>query len=309
MKILLIGLGSIGRRHLKHLQSIENVTLAALRTNKGARKEKSDILEFFSVEDALSFQPNGVIISNPTALHVQTALPFLKAGVKVLIEKPIADTLAEATLLTAFSEQIRVAYCMRFSPLVVKLTEIFANDPPFKISFKRSYYLPKWHPYADYTKEYTAIKALGGGVIRTLSHEIDMALHWFGEPQSIKGVTDRLSFLDIDTDDFAFFTIKTKSGARVNFELDFFSPINRNEGEAFTSKGLYYWTMEGIWYTPYESNKSEALFKFTTDAIDEMYQAQLKDFADFILHGGSTNATLKEAVGVLALIQHVEQQS
>jgi len=224
MKILIVGLGSIGQRHAACLQKINGVEIAVLRTKKGTLKDASGFTEFYSLDDALAYHPDGVIISNPTSLHVETALPFLQSGIKTLIEKPVADTAAEAEKLAAYSEHLRVAYCVRFLPLISTIKEIAEQEKIYKLSFKRSYYLPKWHPYADYRTEYTAKRSLGGGVIRTLSHEIDLMLYLFGEPVHTVGVTDKISPLEIDTDDFAFVSCKTAAGARINFELDFFLP-------------------------------------------------------------------------------------
>ena len=98
---------------------------------------------------------------------------------------------------------------MWFHPVYTKIKEILEQDNPFKVGFRRSFYLPKWHPYADYTQEYTARKKLGGGVIRTLSHEIDLALHWFGQYSNAVGYAEKISHLQLDTDDSAFFSFRT----------------------------------------------------------------------------------------------------
>jgi hypothetical protein len=74
---------------------------------------------------------------------------------------------------------------MRFYPVNPFLKQLFKDEIPFKVGFKRSFYLPKWHPYADYRKEYTALKTLGGGVIRTLSHEIDLSLTGLESPMKL----------------------------------------------------------------------------------------------------------------------------
>lgn len=305
MKILIIGLGSIGQRHLKILSSFANIEIAALRTSKGLLKNDILVTSFFKLKDAIKFNPDGVIISNPTSLHVRSALPFLKLGCKVLIEKPIDDCFEKTEILKPYSELIRVAYCMRFNPITIFLNSKFKVENPFKVGFKRSFYLPKWHPYADYTQEYTAQKKMGGGVIRTLSHELDLAIHWFGTPESIIGVTDKVSFLEIDTDDYAFFTLKTKKQARVNFELDFYSPINVYNGEAFTQKGMYSWNLNEVKFMPY--NKSE----FTTlinseNSVNEMYENQLKDFLAFTKGFNSINCNFKEAVLILKLIKKID---
>ena len=180
MKILIIGLGSIGQRHLKILSCFANIEIAALRTSKGLLKNEISVTNFFKLKDAIKFKPDGVIISNPTSLHVKSVLPFLKLGCKVLIEKPIDDCFEKTEILKPYAELIRVAYCMRFNPIMKFLNSKFKVENPFKVGFKRSFYLPNWHPYADYRQEYTAQKQMGGGVIRTLSHELDLAIHWFG---------------------------------------------------------------------------------------------------------------------------------
>lgn len=307
MKILLIGLGSIGRRHLKHLQNLPNMEIAALRSKKGELKKESFITEFYNLDDALKFKPDGVVISNPTSLHVESAIPFLKEGIKVLIEKPIDTSTTNAELLRPYKKLLRVAYCMRFNALNHFLKKTFDEDLPFKVSFKRSFYLPNWHPYADYKKEYTALKSLGGGVIRTLSHELDLSLHWFGEPQEVNGVVDNISFLDIETDDYAFFTTKNKN-TRVNFELDFFSPNNVNIGEAFTKRGKYEWEAQDIYLTSYNTRMKEKVFTVSPNYLDEMYQAQMEDFCKFVTTGNSLNASFEDGVNVLKIIEKVEKR-
>lgn len=305
MKILIIGLGSIGQRHLKILTKNNNLQIAALRTSKGFLKNKIPLINFYTLKEALKFKPDGVIISNPTSLHVASALPFLKIGCKVLIEKPIDDCIEKTKALKPYSDLVRVAYCMRFNPVMKFLKHKFKDENPYKVSFKRSFYLPNWHPYADYRDEYTANKKMGGGVIRTLSHELDLAIYWFDKPKSIIGITDKLSFLEIDTDDFAFFSLKTKKQSRVNFELDFFSPINIYRGEAFTDKGMYNWNLNELRYMPY--NKKEFVEIISNDnSINEMYENQLIDFVDFVKNDKSINCNLAEAVSILKLIEEID---
>jgi len=307
MKILIVGLGSIGQRHAGCLQKIAGVDIAVLRTKKGTLKEASGFTEFYNLEDALAYGPDGVLISNPTSLHVSTALPFLQRGIKTLIEKPVADTAADAEKLAAYSEHLRVAYCVRFLPLINTIKEIAAQEKIYKLSFKRSYYLPKWHPYADYRTEYTAKKELGGGVIRTLSHEIDLMLYLFGEPVQTVGVTDKISPLEIDTDDFAFVSCKTAAGARINFELDFFSPKNVNIAELFTDKGKYTWDMTEMLFTPYSETVPERIYGQELFDIEKMYLGQAQDFITFISTGKSENADLATSKKVLQIIESIEK--
>lgn len=306
MKILIAGLGSIGKRHLEALQKIDGVEVSALRTGKGTLKDKSSLHEFYSIEDALAYKPDGVLIANPTSKHVETALPFLEKGIKVLIEKPIDDSISESQKLKNYEDDILVAYCMRFFPISTFFKDLISKEKVFKISFQRSFYLPKFHPYADYRTEYAAKKELGGGVIRTFSHEIDMMVDWFGMPISMAGATDKISHLEMDTDDFAYFTAKTKSGARVNFELDFFSPVNVNCGEAFTYKGKYSWDMKSIRFHSYDETEEKEILKYGDNAFNDMYLNQVKDFIGFIEGKPSINATYNSAIQVLEIIENID---
>lgn len=308
MKILIAGLGSIGKRHLEAIQKIEGVEVAALRTAKGTIKDKSSLKEFYSIEEALDYKPDGVLISNPTSLHVQTALPFLQKGIKVLIEKPIDDSISESKKLKEYEKDILVAYCMRFFPINTFFKDLIKKEKVFKISFQRSYYLPKFHPYADYRTEYAAKKELGGGVIRTFSHEIDMMINWFGLPVSMAGVTDKVSHLEMDTDDFAYFTAKTSSGARINFELDFFSPVNVNVGEAFTDKGKYSFNMQGISFHSYDDAEAKEILRYDSNAFNDMYMNQIKDFIGFIEGKQSINATYDSAMQVMKVIEEIDRE-
>ena len=306
LKILIVGLG-IGRRHLMSLRNWEVIEIASLRTYKGILTDNLGIQQFFTLEDALKFNPDGVIISNPTSLHVQTALPFLENNIKVLIEKPVSNSILESKLLNPYDHNVRIAYAMRFHPLNKIIYSIIKNEDVFKVGFKRSYYLPKWHPYADYRLEYTAKKELGGGVSRTLSHEIDLMLNWFGYPLSINGVVDKVSNLDIDTDDYACLTCGFTKGFRVNFELDFLSPINVNLGELFTNRGKYEWNMNELYFTPYDKMTRESISVFNDGTINFMFNNQIEDFLNFIRNGESFNATLKEGVEVLNIIESLKQ--
>ena len=306
IKILIIGLGSIGQRHFKILSNLENLKIAALRTSKGLLKHNLSINNFYEIEDALKFKPDGVIISNPTSLHAKSALPFLKQGSKVLIEKPIDESLEKTKILKPYAKLIRVAYCMRFNPIMKYLKEKFKHEIPFKVGFKRSFYLPKWHQYADYRFEYTAKKSMGGGIIRTLSHELDLAIDWFGKPETSDGLIDKISFLEIDTDDYAFYSLKTKNGTRISFDYDFFSPINIYRGEAFTNIGMYNWNLNELKFMSYESSKFVTLIK-SDNLIEEMYKAQIDDFIDFIKNDISLNTNFNDACEVLNIIEKIDK--
>ena len=95
---------------------------------------------------------------------------------------------------------------------------------------------------------------------------------------------------------------------RVSFELDFYSPINVNIGEAFTPKGKYTWSMDSVKFCSYEDTIEETLYATQDNHIHEMYKRQMIDFLGFINFQKSKNATLKDSIEVLKLIEKVEKR-
>jgi hypothetical protein len=204
--ILVVGGGSAGQRHSKIL-----LDAGAEVTVVEADRSKNDALlglGIHGVINNLAYAPShitGAIVAVPTYLHAQCALPLLEAGLPVLIEKPLAHTVADAERLRPYAAQIRVGYSMRFHPAIQLIREhlpeigrvIFAHA-------EVGQYLPQWHPDENYRNWYMAHAAQGGGALLELSHELDY-LQWLIAPIVFtKGNavhTDHT--LQIDSDDLA----------------------------------------------------------------------------------------------------------
>ena len=119
MKFLIAGLGSIGRRHLRNLVALGQEDILLYRTHHSTLLE--DELAAYPVETdlaaALAHHPDAVIVANPTALHMEVALPAARAGCHLLLEKPIADRAdAQVELLrqTALENQVRILVGFQF---------------------------------------------------------------------------------------------------------------------------------------------------------------------------------------------------
>ena len=313
MRIGIIGLGSIGRRHVRALNSCGVREILAFRTGKGTLQNLDSDIDFVqnvtNFEDFKNKELDGIIISNPTSEHISTLKKVIDLNVPIFVEKPLSHSLNEISTLDLRNNNIIVGYCLRFSPTIAFLKKELQPliGQLVKASFKRSYYLPKWHPYADYRKEYTALKSLGGGVLKTLSHEIDLMLFLFEEEViQVSGYAEKLSFLEIDTDDVAFFSCKVKSGARVNFELDFLSPSNINRAEFYGENGVlrYDYTSKTIEFEGYDSTKQQ--WDIEDDDVDKMYVEQMQDFITFIKTGISRNTSLVEAIESMRIINEIE---
>jgi len=228
LKILFFGLGSIGKKHARIIKDNYHYELYSYRTHKGQEKSDLKIKEFKNLNDAFSINPDIAFITNPTYLHVQTALECVKRNINLFIEKPVSHSLEKTNELY---NEIRVrklftyvAYNMRFNPVLMNLKNIILREEkPIYFRVTCSSYLPNWRPKQDYKKSYSANDNLGGGVILDLSHEFDYISWIIGEIKKIAGTCGKISNLNIFSEDFIEAQITCNSNIKGNLHLDCFS--------------------------------------------------------------------------------------
>jgi len=233
MKIIFFGLGSIGKRHLRLLRESGGHEIYALRSKLGdALEENLGVTCFSSWKEVDKVQPQVAFITNPTALHVSTAIECARRGMAIFMEKPVADSLAGIKELKALVKEKNlvtyVAYVLRFHPVITKLRDLIAGREIFHARCVASSYLPLWRPGRDHLKSYSANRVLGGGVITDLSHEIDYMSWLLGGVLRVGGQYGRRSDVTVDTEDYADILLECARGP-VNIHIDFLSQQSRRE--------------------------------------------------------------------------------
>ncbi len=124
MRFLIAGFGSIGRRHLRNLRALGENDLLLYRTHHSTLPddETAGVPVETSLDRALAHHPDAVIIANPTALHMEIAIPAAEAGCHILMEKPIADSLSQVDHLRAAMAggkgQLLVGFQFRYHPVL-----------------------------------------------------------------------------------------------------------------------------------------------------------------------------------------------
>jgi predicted dehydrogenase len=234
IKIIFFGLGSIGQKHARIIKNNYKFDIYAYRTEKGQEKNNLQIKEFNNLEDAFSIKPDVAFITNPTNLHIETAMECIKRDIPIFIEKPISNSLDDTDFVEKEIKKRKifsyVAYNMRFHPVLKNLKDIVSKDgKPIYFRAICSSYLPNWRNNQDYTKSYSAKKEMGGGVILELSHEFDYISWLFGEIKKIEGVYGHISNLKIKSEDFLNAEIACKTGIIGNLHLDCFSQKNERK--------------------------------------------------------------------------------
>jgi len=250
MKFLIAGFGSIGRRHLRNLRTLGETDIILLRSNKSTLPD--DEITGLPVETdiaaALAHKPDAVIISNPTALHLDVAIPAAKAGCAILMEKPVSHSLDR---MDEFKKAVKIGgagvllgYQFRFHPGLrqVKswLTDGLIGRP---LSFRGQWgeYLPNWHPWEDYRASYTARPDLGGGVVVTLSHPIDYLRWLLGDVENLWAFSGRISDLEIQVEDFAEIGMQFANGVTGSLHVDYYQQPPSHTLEITGTAGRIIW--------------------------------------------------------------------
>jgi len=211
-------------------------------------KDKYHITVFDDVKQALSKNPDLVFICTPPSAHIKIALEAVKNNAHVFIEKPLSNSLNKVDELNKIAKkknlQIFVGYCFRFHKglqLVKKMVDEQKIGKILSIRAEFGQYLPDWRPWQDYKKSYTAKKDLGGGIILDGSHEIDYARWLIGNVESVFCFADKISSLDVETEDVAEILLKFKNGAIGEIHLDFIRPGYTRNCEILGEKGVIVW--------------------------------------------------------------------
>ncbi|MFZ5856361.1 MAG: Gfo/Idh/MocA family protein [Chloroflexota bacterium] len=241
MKFLIAGLGSIGRRHFRNLIALGEKDIVLLRSHRATLP--ADELAGYPVETDIhaaltKHKPDAVIVANPTALHLDVAIPAAQAGCAILLEKPVSDSLDRLDVLQKAAEKsgskILVGFQFRYHPTLNKARELIQGGALGKILTVHAHwgeYVPQWHPWEDYRQSYAARADLGGGVIRTLTHPLDYLRYLIGEVDSLWSFNGHVSSLDMDVEDVAEIGLKFADGAIGGVHLNYVQrpPVHRLE--------------------------------------------------------------------------------
>ncbi len=249
MKFLIAGLGSIGRRHLQNLLALGQHDIILYRTGKGTLSDlDQEFPVYHDLSAAMEVNPDAVLISNPTALHMPVAETAARAGAHIFLEKPISHTFDslqkfESAMQTSTS-QVFVAYQFRFNFGIREIKRLLDQGmlgKPLSFISRWGEYLPDWHPWEDYRLSYAAHTEMGGGVVLTLSHPIDY-LHWFfGDVAQLTAKTGNRSDLDLACEDYADAHLVFHSGVEGELHLDYDSKPKVHDLHIVCEKGGIFW--------------------------------------------------------------------
>jgi len=252
MRILVIGCGSIGQRHIKNLVFLKAGEILAFDIDRKKLEEVKDISPLIKVANNLrklwEENPETVFITVPTALHTEYAIEAAKRGCHLFIEKPLSHNMRRLDELIKIAKNKKlvtfVGYSFRFNNCLVKMKELLENKAIGKIIAGRFHfgsYLPERHPWEDYRFGYGAKKSLGGGVILdVISHNLDSLIFLLGKPKEVFCYSSKKSDLCIDVEDISEVMMKFCGGEIISLHGNFFQRPYEHTFELIGDQGTIF---------------------------------------------------------------------
>lgn len=302
MNILIIGLGSIGKKHICAINKIRpHARVYAVRSDKNAANVPG-VHSIYSF-DEVYFKPDFIIISNPTLFHEEYIKRCLKFRSPLFIEKPALFDLTNASVIV---EELRksnvITYIgcnMRFHPAIKFLREFISNSE-LRINEVNIYcgsYLPNWRPGRDFRTVYSSKAELGGGVHLDLIHELDYCVWLFGEPVETRAMKRSVSSLDIDSIDYSHYNLSYPRFS-VAIQLNYYRRDPKRQIEILTSNDTI--IADLITNRVYSSLSGKVFFEQTYD-ISETYLEQMQYFIKHIDLPREMMNTFEESIKILKL--------
>ena len=301
MKVLLIGFGSIGKRHFDVLSQMDRIQSIAIVTKQTIENQicysSLDVVENINEYDYF-------VIASETNKHFEQ-LKYLENNVKgklIFCEKPLFQSKQNIEIK---NNKIFVGYVLRLHPLLEKLKEFIKDEQVIFANAKCGQYLPSWRPNTDYKKCYSAKKEEGGGVLLDLSHEIDYVQWLCGSIQNLNSIQTKVSDLEINSDDLTMLIGKTDTNTIVNISIDYISKI--------THRKLIIETFENTYDLDFISNKLikknkvglEEVYSFSNLERNYMFEKMHLD----ILEEQKNICTLQEGIAVMNTISTIQEQN
>ena len=320
MKVLIAGLGSIGRRHLRNLRKvgIQDVIAYRVRGNDIPEMDEYPLPVYGSLTTALAQKPDIVFVTNPTSLHLEVALAAARQGCHLFIEKPLSHTLKSVDelidIVTTNGSVAMVGCNFRFHPALQQIQRLLVAGSLGRVITARGHageFLPGWHPSEDWRLSYSARKELGGGVILTLIHELDYAYWLFGPVRKVFAQAGGWGGLGLDVEDTAEILLEHRSQSRVSVHLNYVQRPPTRTLEIIAERGTIQWDYQaGLvkWYDS-ETARWEIWTEPPTFDRNTMFLDEVTHFIDCVAGRSTPLIPLTEAKAVLEIALAAKQSA
>lgn len=237
LRLGLVGLGSMGRNHLRVISNNPETTLAAIADTDPAALEAAvaqtgaqgfaDPLAM--IADA---ELDGVVIAAPTTAHRALALAAIERGIGLLVEKPLAATVEDGLAIVAAARQrnvrVQVGHVERYNPAVLEMGRLLRSgwlSTIYAITSRRA------GPFPARIRDVGVTVDLG-------THDVDM-LSWIAGERPVRVYAETAQRLHASHEDLTFGLLHFPSGATGFLDVDWLTPVKRRSLVAVGEEGMF----------------------------------------------------------------------
>ena len=322
-RVLIVGLGSIGKRHLRLARALlPSADIRVLRHQPRESIPENSNGCFAELDQALDFVPHIAVIASPATFHLDVAQTLAQAGVHLLVEKPLAAAVDGVAQLIETCRKNKIVlltgYNLRYLQSLQRFRALINEHVIGRVISVRcqiGQYLPTWRPDADYRGTVSAQKKLGGGALLELSHELDYLRWIFGEVDWVKATLTRQSNLVIDVEDTAHLILgfaPEADGQQLigTANLDFVRHDTTRTCTAIGDTGSLRWNgLTGVVELFAAGSKEWREVFCHQHHRDESYLAQWKHFLRCIAEQEAPFVSGEDGLAVLQVIEAARQAS
>ena len=322
LRILVVGLGSMGRRRIRLLKGIDSqMTVAGvdLSADRCRQAEKEcDVRTWADLSSALGdFNPVAVVVSTSPLSHGPIVMSCLKHGVHVFTELNLVKGWYKRAMRMAGKKGLQLFVSSTF--LYRRELQYVARAVRGKTVnyiYHSGQYLPDWHPWESYKDFFVANKRTNA-CREILAIEFPWLINAFGEIESVHVMRDRNSRLDIDFPDNYIISIRHKNGNKGVFCQDIVSRKGLRRLEVYSEELHLFWEGTPQSLAKYDLKKREMrdvrLYEdveqnsqYNSNIIENMYRDELVAFLKCIRGKSVARYTFADDFKVLSLIDRVE---
>ena len=312
VRALVVGVGSIGRRHAMNLRAlgIENIAFCDPHEPQSLPLELSEAPWYSSLVKGLAWRPTVVLVTNPSSMHQETARMAVEQDCDVFIEKPVShDSRGVDELIAEVGRRGLVAMVgcnMRFHPGPAMVKRLIGSGSIGSIIAARLYtgsYLPGWRPASDYRLSYSADVELGGGAMLDCIHEIDLALWYLGPATLHAAAVLPARTIDLKIEGLAELLLRHDTGALSSVHLNFVQRDYRRGCHVIGEQGTIYWDYSEPTVNIQRGDRVERHPLDTAWEVNQMYVDELKHFLDKVESRTAPTATIADGLAALRIVE------
>ncbi|KTC66084.1 oxidoreductase [Legionella adelaidensis] len=286
--IVVVGRGSIGKRHLSNVKKIfPQAKIWEISSREFSDIKNNEVNSRF--EKIANFKADFAIVASPATMHFEHARDFIDSNVPTLIEKPVTATQKEAEALLELCQKsnvpVQIGYCLRYMPAAALVKRIIDNEDLgiiYNISVHAGQFLPFWRKDKNYLESVSASAALGGGALLELSHELDYLDWFFGELTLHHAILRNTKELNLEVEEIADITFSTTKGAIGTIHLNFIQKRAQRFCKILGEKGHLIWDLVENKVSLFTGEEEEIIYNQPQWDKNEMYTFMLNDFASRI---------------------------